>query len=393
MTRTSVTRPGRWDGHDGPLADRWTPVEWWVDSPATDSTAGSTTFGLTAGRTDWKHTTHDTRHTMNQKTRKFGGLFMVLALTIAAVSGVVMAAPGSIDTSPPSDTSEQVYIQDNKTLQTGFEANGSISYGLPVLNATGASADDLAMNVTHDGVEYYKFTGSWDTYQSGESDTSTDYIHNFTGDDLSDVPMNINENVTLTVTYWNQSASSPTPTEYTVYIENGDVRSVQRVTESSAPADVDEDVEPPAYRPLSDAYDVASVDDTVSVNNSSTDVTYTLSDTNMSDPWDNRTEDLSSGGFMLTIASVDADEEADIPMFYKSAPDWYDSDDMGSYAVYDDGDDTVTFKTADTEFDGASSADLAFSSDVYRGSDIGTVWDLAGGYSGAGTDAIMNMVL
>lgn len=329
---------------------------------------------------------------MKAKHKRFIGALMALAVALAAV-GAVTAAPGSIDGTPPADTTTTVYMGADKTIQTNFTANGSINYALPILNATGASADDLAMNVSKGGATYYTFTGTWNSYNSGESDTSTDYIHNVSGADLADVPMNINENVTLNVTYWNESASSPTPTTIQVYVENGDERSVQRVEDGAATTTV-ETVSPPAYRPFAEDYDVASVDDTVKVNGSATDVIYTLSTSNVSSPFANATEDLSSqGSFALVQADVDAAETTEVPVFYKSSPDWYKPADHGTYAVYDPTADSLTFHTQDTEFKGVTQGDISFTSDVYRVADIYTVWKTAGGYSGAGVDAVLNMVM
>lgn len=317
---------------------------------------------------------------------------MAALAVIGAGTGAVIAAPGSID-GTATDTSTTIYMSDGETLETNYTANGSVNYALPVLNATGASADDLAMNITHDGEEYYAYSGTWDTYASGETDTSTDYIHNVSADELGRVPMNVNENVTLTVTYWNTSATNPTPTTITVYVENGDERSVQRVTENASFVDV-EDKESPLYR-LTDDYSAVEMDsENVEVNGSGTDIIYALEDSAVQDPFANTTEDLEDTGAMtLMMADVEADEDGLIPVFYNSAPDWYDAEDMGTYAVYDEDANTLTVESEDTEFEGATTADVSVSSDVYRVSDIWTVYKLAGGWDGAGTEAIVQMVM
>ena len=332
---------------------------------------------------------------MNANLKKYIGVLMTLAV-ITAGSGAVAAAPGSIDTTA-TDTNTTVYMADEKTIQTNYSANGSVDYALPILNATGAANSDLAMNVTKDGVEYYSFSGTWDTYASGEIDTSTDYIHNVSGDELGDVPMNINQNVSLNVTYWNESAANPTPTTIQVYIENGDERSVQRVTESASFAEVEE-TEQPIYRrgPFGDAdeYTTVSVDDTVKVNGSNTTVIYTLSTNNVSEAFANTTEDVEdAGAFTFMMSSVDADEENPIPVFYKSSPDWYEPGDMGTYAVYSPTEDTITFHTEDAEFKGVNQGDFMVTSDVYRVTDAYTVWKLSGGASGSGLDAVTDMVM
>lgn len=329
---------------------------------------------------------------MNESQKKFAGAIMAVLIALAGV-GMVNAAPGSIDTTPPADTNTTVYIQDGKTIQTGFEANGSIDYALPVLNATGASADDLAMNVSVDGVEYYTFSGTWNSYDSGEPDTSTDYIHNVSGDSLSRVPMAINQNVTMNVTYWNESAATPTPTTVQVYVENGDTRSVQRATADAAFVDIEE-TKAPLYRPFSDDYNSTKLDDTVDVNGSNTSVIYTLEGSTVQDPFANHTEEVTdTGSFTLMRASVDGDDPETVPVFYNGVPDWYDMSEDGSYAVYDSDANTLTYELSRENFDGELTADVMASSDVYRVTDLWTAYQLAGGRTGSGTEAITQMVM
>lgn len=334
----------------------------------------------------------NTQH-MKNGLKKFIPVLMALAVISGGFGAIAAAAPGSIDTTP-TDSDTTIYMEDGKTLETNYTANGSVAYALPVLNATGAGADDLAMNVTHDGVEYYSYSGEWDSYASGESDTSTDYIHNVSADELNRVPMTVNENVTLTVNYWNTSAENPSPTNITVYVENSDERSVHRATENASFADV-ETLEAPFTSPLEDDYTAATFDsENVEVNGSETDIIYTLSDSEVQGPFGNMTEDLEdTGAFSLMMADVDAESEGPIPVFYKSSPDWYEPEDMGTYAVYSPSDDLITVHTEDPEFEDASSADVSVSSDVYRVFDVGTVWDLAGGTDGEGVSAIMDMVM
>lgn len=329
---------------------------------------------------------------MEDTIQKFTAALAVLALIGAGV-GAVTAAPGSID-GTQTDTTDEVYITDGKTMDANFNASGDTTWNLTVQSVPDTA--DLAMNVSYEGETYYEFTGTFSDYNDSDPDataTTTGEYHTFTDDELSRVPMAINQNVTLNVTYWNSSAANPTPTTVQVFVENTDERSVQRVTENASTVDV-ETKEPPMYRPLSDDYEAVSVDsESVDVNGSVTDITYTLSDNTVQNPFANRTESLDSDGFTLMMASVDADSENPIPVFLNSAPDWYDSEDMGTYAVYDSGDDTITVMTEDSEFEGASSADVSMSSDVYRAFDVGTVWDLAGGTSGEGVSAILNMVM
>lgn len=328
---------------------------------------------------------------MKARHQKFIAALTALAL-IAGGIGAVSAAPGSID-STATDSEEITYVSDGETISTSF--NGSLGpsekYGIPVLNATGASADDLAVNVTHDGVEYYRYTGEWDTYNSGESDTSTDYIHNASESDLKNIPVEPNSNTTFTINYWNESKdpANQTPTNITVYVETTDERNVQRVSSDSAFTDV-ETTESPFYRPLSEDYNSTTVDDSPAINGSNTTVIYHLADSDVQDPFQNSTEELESTG-AFTLMMADAGDE-NVPVFYRSAPDWYDQSEMGTYAVYEPGEDRVSFYLAEG-FDGETSADITASSDVYRATDAYTVWNLAGGYSGAGPSAVMNMVM
>lgn len=327
---------------------------------------------------------------MNKKT----GLTLVtaMAVLVASLSGAVTAAPGSID-STPTDTTETVYISSGETIQTNFTANDSVDYALPILNATGATADDLATNITVSGDdrEYYSFSGTWDSYASGEADTSTDFIHNVSGGELADVPMTANENVTLNVTYWNESAASPTPTTIQVYLENGDERVVREVDSGATFVDAEE-VEPPLYRVRAENYNATEVDDSaVSINGSDTSVIYTLAGSDEKTNFEDMTEDLETdGAFTLQKSSLEGDEDEVIPVFLNEKPDWYDMDDFGSYAVYDASADTLTFELAEDNFDGETTMDVSASSDVYRISELGTVLDMS---EGNNLGAISQMVM
>jgi hypothetical protein len=339
---------------------------------------------------------------MKAKHKRFSAAMMALALLVAGVAAVT-AAPGSIDGSQ-TDTSSEVYISADKTLETDYNASGDVMYNLTVQNVpdTARADDDLMMNVTKasTGVEYYSATIAGN-YSDGDPDadgTTGGAYHAFANSELDDVPMNINQNVTLNVTYWNASASSPTPTTIQVYVENGDVRSVQRVTENASATEVEE-LSAPMYRVFAEDYSAVTVDDTVEVNGTTTDVIYTLSDAPVQDPFANVSEDVSSSGtFLFTMADVDADSSAAVPVFYKSAPSWYDAGDMGTYMTYSPSSDRITVYTEDTEFkkgsvNGTQNADIMFTSDVYRAGDIWTVYKLNGGYSGNGLTAVYNMVM
>jgi hypothetical protein len=330
---------------------------------------------------------------MNAKVKKYIAALMALAL-VSAGAGMVSAAPGSIDGSQ-TDTTDEVYVSDEKTMDAEFNASGDTTWNMTIQNVP--DGDELAMNVTHDDVEYYEFTGDFSSYNDTDPDadsTTNGRYHTFTDDELDRVPMAINENVTLNVTYWNASAdlANRTPTTIQVYVENTDERSVQRVTEDAAFADV-ETVEPPLYRPLTDDYDSVEVDDTVDINGTNTTVIYTLSDSAVQDPFANRTEELDSGGFTLMVASMTGDNDETVPVFMDETPDWYDEDEMGSYAVYDSDNNLVEFHPSEDNFEGETSADVMASSDVYRIGDVYTVWNLAGGYSGAGLDAVLAMAM
>lgn len=336
---------------------------------------------------------------MNGNTKRLFAVMATFAL-IAMGAGAVAAAPGSVDSTPPADDTTTVYITDGGNA-TEFNASENVDYALPLLNVTATDADELAMNVTtEDDDEVYSFSGTWDSYASGEADTSTDYIHNISGDELNDVPMNIDENVSITVMYWNTTVDEPDPTNVTFYLENTDERSVHRVDEDAATTDVD-NVSQPFYRRAdfgwlgTNEYSVVDVEDeSVEVNGSATDVVYVLGDEETQDPFADETEEISDGGeFLLMTADVDADSSGPVPMFYQEAPDWYEADDMGTYSVYDPDENMVTYHTEDDEFEDETEGDFTFSSDVYRVTDIRTVWNLAGGYSGAGVDAIVSMTM
>lgn len=324
---------------------------------------------------------------------------MAFALVLAGV-GSVSAAPGSID-GTQTDTTAEVYLSDGKTVDSDFNASGDTTWNLTLQAVPDADAGNLALNVTHDGVEYYAFNGDFGTYDDGDADadnTTNGYYHAFTDDELNRVPMGINENVSFNVTYFNESLSAEnrTPTTITVEVQNGDERTVQRITEGQADTDV-ETLNAPRYRYFSDDYEynATTVDSSsIGVNGSNTTVIYTLEDDAVRTPFENMTSELSTdGAFTFMQSSVSGDSDEIVPVFLNSAPEWYDASEFGSYAVYSPSQDTLTYELSSENFDGITNADVSASSDVFRVTDLRTVWNMAGGYSGGGVDAITQMVM
>ena len=330
---------------------------------------------------------------MNHNTKRLTAALMAAILMVAMAPMAGLAAPGSIDGSQTDDTTE-VYVQDGKTMDDAFNASGDTDWNMTVQSVPDGT--DLAMNVSKDGTTYYEFTGTFGDYADGDPDadtTTNGKYHAFSDSELADVPMSINENVSLNVTYWNASADSPTPTTVTVEVQNTDERSVNEAAEGNAATELFT-AEEPLYRG-GDEYDAVEVDDTVDVNGTNTNVIYTFSGENVSGPFANVSEDVDSQGtFLFMKSSVNAEEDSNVPVFYRSSPDWYDASEMGTYAVYNDRDDMMTFHTEGPEFtSNTTTADVTASSDVYRASDIYTVYKLAGGYDNDGLSAVMDMVM
>ncbi|MFW5938322.1 MAG: hypothetical protein ACOCSN_05190 [Halanaeroarchaeum sp.] len=162
--------------------------------------------------------------------RQLWNLAIVLGVVMVVVSAGAgaFAAPGDIDGSQ-SDSTEEVHLEDEKTVDDEFNASGDTSWNMTIENVPDDTPEDteFGMNVTHDDVEYYEYTGEFDEYDDGGTDTVGKY-HAFDDDELADVPMEIDENVTFTVNYWNESADAEDrdPENITVYVENTDERSV-----------------------------------------------------------------------------------------------------------------------------------------------------------------------
>lgn len=329
---------------------------------------------------------------MNHKLNRLAVIGLALAVALTAV-GAVSAAPGSAYTGG-TDTSDEVYIADGKEMDGQFNASGDTTWNLS-LESVPQNAD-VAMNVSHSGNEYYSYTGTFSEFNDGDPDsdtTTSGKYHAFTDDELAAVPMAINENVTMNVTYWNASAENPTPTTLSVDVQNTEERSVARLDESAAFADV-ETIEPSALKFYAEDYSVATVDDTRDIAGSNTTVIYTVPSNNVTDAFENATGDYSSSGaFTLMQAGAEGDDSETIPVFYNGVPDWYDSSDMGSYAVYDADSDMVEYHLASDNFDGQSQADLTLDTESYGITDAYTVFNVAGGMSGDGFSALADMVM
>jgi len=299
----------------------------------------------------------------------------VVALAIMMMTvGLAAAAPGSIDGSQ-TDTQDMVYVSDGKTMTTDFNGSDDATWNMTIQSVPDGA--NLAMNISHDGVEYHYKNGTDGTYSDGDPDTDTTtggkYFH-VNESSLKWVPVDPNANHTLNLTYWDPTATNPTPTTVTVYVETTDERNIQRVTGNAAFAELSEK-SPPMYRPLTDDYNATEVDDSAAIAGSNTTVTYHLAGSEVSDTFANTTDEISSAE-TFTFIQAQAGGEA-IPVYYNSAPDSWSLSEDGSYAVYDPDTDSVKVTLSD-DYDGQTSADLMVNSDPYRITDISTVYELAG---------------
>jgi len=311
-------------------------------------------------------------------TRAVAGLLIAaLALSMAAPA---MAAPGSIDTTQ-TDTTDTVYIADQKVIDSSFNASGAYEWNLTVQSVPDAA--DLAMNVSHDGVTYYSYSGDFSDYADGDPDTTastTGEYHAFSGAKLSSVPMGISENVTLNVTYWNASADNATPTTVQVFVENTDERTVAYIGSSALDTDMASVTNTSKWLGLSTENFADVSAENRDVNGSNTDVVVALGEDSVVDQFASATEDTNplpvlgaeaESGDRLLGAPATVSGTA-VPVYFESAPD--DANKSATYAIYSSsGTPTLTYNLG-KDYDDRSSVDVS----ATGGAGFGAVADAYG---------------
>ncbi|MUV87018.1 hypothetical protein GJ631_10675 [Natronomonas sp. CBA1123] len=308
---------------------------------------------------------------MTTQTHRLASVCLAAVLIIGGF-GAVMVMPAAADA--PANTSSSDIATDGTTTIQSFEANSSNMSQLVVANANN-SASTIEVEITKDNVTYYSAVEGDTEYTRLETNNAnSNDVHQFniSHDTLAEVPMGINEDVTVNLTVWDQNDPTNDTTETSFVLSNTDERSVLD-TRSEAVDNPDvgtalttaEDVGLFSFSLLSDENNTDyRVDEQRSVNGSETDIIVPLQDSDMASRYDERVGDMDAGTPVFNImSSADGDL---IPVYVDERGDFSDATD--TYAVYDTDTDRITVMLGEDKAD-RSAVDVYTASHSISGSE------------------------
>lgn len=296
-------------------------------------------------------------------------LVMVVLMLGAPLTGSVTADVTGTDTEA-SDTSFQSEIQANDNV-TDVTKNDSAVHSTTV-TAENATTDPV-MEIHGNNSEEIIHENASMTEVSADQPGGSYWNGSFSEADVIDVERSPNENVTVVFWYYNNSTDDSVDHEINpVFLEFGDNRSVERVTDDDvdeSPDDMTLTIHEDDPREVFGANipftgkdrSTISAEDR-SVNGSDSDVVLVLSNSTVEDDFDRAATDAASGDKLSnaglfsgrTKVLVESDDAiVAAPVFYESVPDSVDDD--TTYAVYDEdfGGETSVVVNLGSEFDDA----------------------------------------
>ncbi|AUV84693.1 hypothetical protein C2R22_24505 (plasmid) [Salinigranum rubrum] len=281
----------------------------------------------------------------NTTTKRLLAVFAVLAVLMAGTFGAMAAAP-SLDTET-TETAHETDITDGGSHVYNGTGTANLSWS--------ADSNNSKVLLEQNGRTVYSATPD-EYYHNASSGMS--YFNVSLADDGSDystLEAGAGENVTLNVTFENDTTlSSPDTSTANYTFANGN--EMAWVYQTSAEAD-DEDTTSFAsygfgasFASLdtltgdSDLVDPVMVEQTTDVNQNTSEVVVTFSDSDTQDAFEEAQTDASSGEW-LPMASVEMDDET-VPVFSEEADvSWVDTDE-DTYAVVSSDGSTVTVHNA-----------------------------------------------
>jgi hypothetical protein len=290
---------------------------------------------------------------MTNQTHRLASVCLAAVLIIGGF-GAVMVMPAAAD-APANTTSSDIATDGTTTIQS-FEANSSNMSQLVVANANN-SASTIEVEITKDNVTYYSAVEGDTEYTRLETNNAnSNDVHQFniSHDTLAEVPMGINEDVTVNLTVWDQNDPANDTTETSFVLSNTDERSVLD-TRSEAVDNPDvgaaittlEDNPPLNLSFLGESATNYRVDEQRSVNGSTTDIIVPLQDSDLASRYDERVGDMDAGTPAFSVMST-ADGEL-IPVYVDERGDFSDASD--TYAVYDSESEMLVIETGESVAD------------------------------------------
>jgi hypothetical protein len=291
---------------------------------------------------------------MRTITTKTGALAVVALLLTAGLG----AASVSVDSSGTDATTSTSQLQDGTTIEMNASDESYVVQGIT------ENGTELAFEVEHNGVRYYRNTSMVDV---GAGTEGTHWNGTITEANLKKVPANAGENVTVDVTVYNKSNTSDATT-FQVYLNNSEDRAVATVTDAVA-----NDSDAVEFGNVQSVFglDVSSIpllssqttdvepvqaERSVSVTENTSQIDVYFRNSSTQDAFSASVPDDPTGVIYTSSVAVD-DEFVPIVASSDDLPDYVDEDE-DAYAVLEDDGSSMTIENADSLTDGTETFDI-----------------------------------
>jgi len=312
---------------------------------------------------------------MRAIVKRLLALFMILAVVSGTLVAVTGSAAAETDTlaGDGTDTVPGFNASDDDQLQYSVSADGT--------DFSSDGSETLYMNVTHNGHEYAEVSAAV------EDSSSASQTINMSHALLEELPGDAGTDTTINVTAWGEDAEGSVTTPATefeadlTFAETRSVRTVHSTNDSivSSYESASDDgwlssFSLPTPGPLgtSSLDTTATIDDTIGVNGTQTDIEIYSMSSDTTDALDAAAEKSDAGDRMAFLMTSELDGEALRVYDERAGPKFPGADNVtegeDTYAIYH-GDGHMTIKLGTDRFDSSTSeVDVTINS----GNEVGT---------------------
>lgn len=273
-------------------------------------------------------------------TRRIAVLLAAL-VTLSVLGPMAALGAPSVDneTTEDPETSEVT----NNAVYSNFNASGDIGW----LNAS-YDSDNKALEIIDPATdEVINRIGNGSTRWNEYNTSANKYGINLSESDFATMPMDANENKTVTLRMiGNTSADNPPTTNITIYLENTDERAVvhagSTATDDGGIAEVEETEKGALW--WASTENITTVEaDAVGVNGSATDVIVVYEDDTVAEPYENAAANKSAWFGLSTADYENGDligdhvgfvEDSAYGIYYEEVPDAAENPEDHTYMTY-----------------------------------------------------------
>lgn len=312
-------------------------------------------------------------------TTRVGAIFMVLLMIGAAFAMVPASVSALSDTDITYDDTEGDLAGDGDDVIEDFNASSEESTELAAeidTSTTTGNLDEVTLNVTmaHDDgeetIEYAEITASGDDIEDDTADwVTTDHegaVLNLSHDELEKVPMEAEENVTVTfnVEFETDDDDDDLATDdFEVEIQNTEDRTVMHLHEDADDfGAVDTDEQDAAlwqvFTDDDDVMDEHTIEDEVGIAGDDTTITIFIDESDVSDDFADAADHADDEDLLVTMTFTETDDYQPFMVFLNDPDDDLVDEDDDTYAVYDDSDDVLVIHLGEDDWDDEEEIEL-----------------------------------